>query len=287
MSEQVAKIKKDKVFILLLIVASLFFLLVIFGRHFAPNDPYKLYYDHILEPASEQFPMGTDQMGRCLFSRILYGGRDSLLTIIIIVTITSIVGSFIGILSALSGGIVDAIVMRLTDMLLAFPGMIFIIALISVLGVGYKSILISMTALGWMQYARVSRALTLELKESNFIAEARLGGASTVRIVTKYIMPNLLPHILVIISPNLGSLFLTLASLSLLGLGSQPPTPEWGYMLSEGKTFMQRAPWLLYFPGLAILLSVIIFNLLGDSLRDILEPQQTVRGSNKKGRLFS
>ncbi len=260
----------------LLVFTALLLFVVLFGRYFAPHDPLKLYYEHILEPSSMEFPMGTDQMGRCVFSRVLSGGHDSLLTIFIIVSITSFVGTVIGITSALASKTIDNIIMRIIDMLLAFPGMIFTIALISVLGVGYKSILIAMTLLGWMKYARVSRALTLEIKYSNFIAEARLGGSSNIKLISKYIIPNLLPHILVLITQNLGSLLLTLSSLSLLGLGSQPPAPEWGYMLAEGKRFMQLAPWLLYYPGLAILICVINFNLLGDSLRDILDPHDNV-----------
>ncbi len=280
------RIKQNKLFIGLLIILLIVILIVIFGRYFAPHDPLKLHYDNILENSSKQFPMGTDHMGRCVFSRILYGGRSTLLTIFTIVVITSIIGTIIGISSALAGGVVDTVIMRFIDMLLAFPGMIFIIALVAVLGVGYFSILIAMSALGWMKYARVSRALALEMKTSNFMAEARLGGAGHFKLITKYIFPNLLPHILVIMTQDLGSLLLTLSSLSLLGLGSQPPAPEWGSMLSEGKPYMQHAPWLLYFPGLVISIHVIIFNLLGDSLRDILDPRQDV-ASQQKGRLFT
>ncbi len=279
------RIKNNKMFLSVVIFSFIVFFIVIFGRYFAPHDPYELYYDHILESSSKEFPMGTDQLGRCVFSRILYGGRSSLLTVLIIVLITSSIGVIIGISSAMSGGMVDNLIMRFIDMLLAFPGMIFIIAVIGVLGVGISSIFIAMTALGWMQYARVSRALTLELKDANFIHEARLGGAGELKIIIKYILPNVMPHIIVLMTQKLGSLLLSIASLSLLGLGSQPPTPEWGYMLSEGKPYMQLAPWLLYYPGLMILIQVIIFNLLGDGLRDILDPKQRIKHS-KKGRIF-
>ncbi len=284
MSNYLNNIKKNKLFVWVLFFAIMMLILVFFGRYFAPNDPYKLHYENVLEPSSYKFPMGTDQMGRCVFSRILWGGRDSLITVFIIVFITSIFGTFVGIASAIIGGRFDSIIMRVIDMLLAFPGMIFIIAIIAVLGTGHRSILISMTALGWMEYARISRSLTLELKYSNFIAEAKLGGAKFNKIIFKYIVPNVFVHILVLMTQKIGSLLLTIASLSLLGLGSQPPTPEWGYMLSEGKPFMQQAPWLLYFPGLMILIQVIIFNLLGDGLRDILDPLQTM--GSEKGRLF-
>ncbi len=279
------RIKNNKAFLALLVFSILVFLIVIFGRYFAPHDPYKLFYDHILEDSSSQFPMGTDQLGRCVFSRILYGGRATLLIVFLIVIITSLIGVTIGISSAMAGGWIDGLVMRIIDMLLAFPGMIFIIAVIGVLGVGISSIFISMIFLGWMEYARVSRALTLELKTSNFIAEARIGGAGSLKLIFKYILPNVMPHIMVLMTQKLGSLLLTIASLSLLGLGSQPPTPEWGYMLSEGKPYMQIAPWLLYYPGLMILIQVIIFNLLGDGLRDILDPKQRVK-SKKRGRIF-
>ncbi len=285
MSIYLERIKNNKGFLAILIFAMLVFLVVIFGRYFAPNDPYKLFYDHILETSSSQFPMGTDQLGRCVFSRILYGGRATLLIVFLIVLITSFIGVTIGISSAIAGGWIDGLIMRIIDMLLAFPGMIFIIAVIGVLGVGIKSIFISMSFLGWMEYARVSRALTLELKDSNFIAEARIGGAGNIKVIFKYILPNVIPHIMVLMTQKLGSLLLTIASLSLLGLGSQPPTPEWGYMLSEGKPYMQIAPWLLYYPGLMILIQVIVFNLLGDGLRDILDPKQSVK-RKKRERIF-
>ncbi len=279
------RIKKNKLFLLLVFISILLFFIAFFGEHFAPNDPYKMNYEHTLEKGSKQFPMGTDSSGRCLFSRILSGGKKSVLIMFLVVIITSVFGTVIGVISGISGGFIDTLIMRIVDMLLAFPGLIFTIALIGFLGINFWSLVISMSAFSWLEYARISRGLTLDIKNSNYIAEAKLGGARNSSLIKKYYLPNLAPHILVLITQNLGTQLLVISSLSLLGLGSQPPTPEWGSMLSKGKIFMQQAPWLLYYPGLVILIYAIVFNLLGDSLRDILDPKE-VAAKKKKGGLF-
>lgn len=249
-------------------------LVALFAHKFAPNDPLQLNYDQILQPESLKYPMGTDALGRCIFSRILYGGKSSLILVFVIVAIVSTMGTIIGILSAMMGGVVDSVIMRIIDMLLAFPMMIILIAIVTFLGVGVLNILLAMMFMGWVSYARLSRGITLSILNSEYMQEARLGGASQVKLIRSYIMPNVIPHMIVMITQNIGDTLLMLASLSLLGLGAQPPTSEWGYMLSEGKSFMQNAPWTLFYPGGVILINVIIFNLLGDSVRDILDPKQ-------------
>lgn len=274
MNIYVKRALRNKKFLFLAFLSIIMILVALFAHKFAPNDPLQLNYDQILQPESLKYPMGTDALGRCIFSRILYGGKSSLILVFVIVAMVSTMGTIIGILSAMMGGVVDSVIMRIIDMLLAFPMMIILIAIVTFLGVGVLNILLAMMFMGWVSYARLSRGITLSILNSEYMQEARLGGASQVKLIRSYIMPNVIPHMIVMITQNIGDTLLMLASLSLLGLGAQPPTPEWGYMLSEGKSFMQNAPWTLFYPGGVILINVIIFNLLGDSVRDILDPKQ-------------
>ncbi len=286
MNIYINRMKQNKKFILIFLVFLMLLIATIFSTNLAPNDPFKADYDNSLQSPNEKYPMGTDQLGRCVMSRLLYAAKRSIYTVFIIVGITSLIGTMIGIISALLGGIIDSLIMRIVDMLLSFPGMIFIIAVVSFLGVGLINIIIAMVLLGWMKYARLSRSVTMALKNSNYILEARLGGARFTKLIRTYIIPNILPHIMVFITQDLGEKLLTLSGLSLLGLGANPPTPEWGLMLSEGKPFITIAPWLLYFPGLVILVHVVVFNLLGDSLRDVLDPKFNMDQKSKKGWIF-
>jgi peptide/nickel transport system permease protein len=244
----------------------------LFAGYFAPYNPLKTNYGHMLEPPSRNFLFGTDQLGRDIFSRILYGGKSSLMLAILVTFIISVLGISLGTIAGFSGGVLDAFVMRISDVLLAFPGDIFILAMISVLGTGLANLIIAMIFMGWTHYARVSRSLVLSIKYKDYIEQARLGGASTGNILCRYIIPNVVPSLLVLITQDISAKLLTIAGLSLLGLGSQPPIPEWGFMLSEGRRYMSTAPWMLFFPGLVIMINVVIFNLLGDSLRDKMDP---------------
>jgi peptide/nickel transport system permease protein len=230
----------------------------------------------MLESPGKTFIFGTDQLGRDLFSRILYGGKSSLLIAFTVTAIVSVTGILIGTVAGFAGGFFDTILMRVSDMLMAFPGMIFTIALVSFIGVGLPNMILAMSLTGWTFYARISRSLVMSVKNNVYVEQARLGGASNIRILLHYIIPNVLPSLLVNISQDVGSKLLTISGLSLLGLGSPPPTPEWGFMLSEGKNYMYSAPWMLVFPGLVILITVIIFNLLGDSIQDLMNPKENV-----------
>ena len=239
-------------FVIIMAFAVLFLLFALFAGKFAPYDPLETHYTDLLKAPCKQYLMGTDQMGRDMFSRILYGGKTSLLIAFVVTAIISVVGILIGTIAGFWGGAFDAVLMRLSDMLMAFPGSIFTIALVSFLGTGLPNLILAMTITGWTYYARISRSLVLSIKNNTYIEQARLGGANNFRIMTGYIIPGL----------------------SLLGLGSQPPTPEWGYMLSEGKDYMYSAPWMLMAPGIVILINVIIFNLLGDSVQDLMNPKR-------------
>lgn len=268
---------RDKKFMFIFAVTILFVLVTVFAGAVAPHDPLAQDYDAMLQAPSAVYPFGTDQVGRCLLSRILYGGKSSLLIAIAVTGLMAVIGTIIGMISGFTGGIVDTVLMRITDMLLAFPHIVFVIAIVSVLGTGTINLIIAMTLISWTMYARVSRSMVMTIRNEDYVEQARLGGASRPAIMFRYIMPNVIPYLIVLITQDIGSNLLTLASLSLLGLGSQPPTPEWGFMLSEGKRYMQTAPWMILFPGMAILVSVIIFNLMGDSLRDILDPRGITR----------
>ena len=259
-------------FFICLGLAALFTFFSFYAGRFAPYDPLETDYANMLTAPSADHLFGTDQLGRDLFSRILYGGQTSLLIAYMVTAIISVVGILLGIISGLAGGAADSIIMRLVDVLMAFPGNIFVLAMIAVMGTGSQNLIIAMCFTGWTKYTRDSRSLVLSIKNEDYILQARLGGASTFRIIRKYIVPNVIPTLLVLIAQDIGGKLLAIAGLSLLGLGSRPPTPEWGFMLSEGRNYMSAAPWLLFFPGLIILINVIIFNLLGDSLRDIMDP---------------
>ena len=261
-------------------VLSLFALIFVFFALFAsvlaPFDPLESHYADMLKPPSTTYLFGTDQLGRDLFSRILYGGKSSLLIAFAVTAIISTVGILIGTLAGFTGGFFDNVLMRFSDMLMAFPGYIFTIALVSFIGIGLPNMILAMSLTGWTYYARISRSLVLSVKNNVYIEQARLGGASRTRILLVYIIPNVLPSMLVNIFQDIGGKLLTISGLSLLGLGSPPPTPEWGFMLSEGKNYMYSAPWMLIFPGLVILVSVVIFNLLGDCIQDLMNPKENV-----------
>lgn len=261
-------------------VLSLFALIFVFFALFAsvlaPFDPLESHYADMLKPPSTTYLFGTDQLGRDLFSRILYGGKSSLLIAFAVTAIISTVGILIGTLAGFTGGFFDNVLMRFSDMLMAFPGYIFTIALVSFIGIGLPNMILAMSLTGWTYYARISRSLVLSVKNNVYIEQARLGGASRTRILLVYIIPNVLPSLLVNIFQDIGGKLLTISGLSLLGLGSPPPTPEWGFMLSEGKNYMYSAPWMLILPGLVILVSVVIFNLLGDCIQDLMNPKENV-----------
>ncbi len=263
-------------FVVFFLMAVLLICFALFAGFFAPYDPLETDYAHMLEPPSRTHLFGTDQLGRDLFSRILHGGKNSLLIAFAVTAIVSVTGILIGTAAGFMGGFFDGLLMRISDMLMAFPGYIFTIAIVSFIGVGTSNLILAMSVTGWTFYARISRSLVLSIKNNVYIEQARLGGASNWRILFYYIVPNVLPSLLVNISQDIGSKLLTISGLSLLGLGSPPPAPEWGFMLSEGKNYMYSEPWMLLFPGMIILLTVIIFNLLGDSIQELMTPKESV-----------
>ncbi len=239
----------------------------------APYDPNALHLDAILLPPCEAFPLGTDQLGRDVLSRLLYGGRISLWVGFVAVGISVSIGLVLGLMSGYFGGYVDEGIMRGVDIMLCFPSFFLILAVIAFLEPSLTNIMVVIGLTSWMGVARLVRAETLTLRQRDFVAAARLNGASSARILGIHILPNALSPVLVSATLGIAGAILIESSLSFLGLGVQPPTASWGNMLLEGKNVLEIAPWLSLYPGLAILITVLGYNLLGESLRDMLDPR--------------
>lgn len=239
----------------------------------APYPPEAEHLDHVLEPPSAQFWLGTDRLGRDILSRLLYGGRVSLWVGFVAVGISVSIGTTLGLVSGYFRSWVDETVMRLVDIMLCFPSFFLILAVIAFLEPSLTNIMIVIGLTSWMGVCRLVRAETLSLREREFVAAARLAGTSTPRILLRHILPNALAPVLITATLGIAGAILVESSLSFLGLGVQPPTPSWGNMLMEGKAAIETAPWLSVYPGLAILLTVLGYNLVGESLRDLLDPR--------------
>ena len=266
--------KRNKLFIVFCMLAITLLIISICAPYIAPNDPLKTDMSNSLIPRSSEFLLGTDNLGRCLLSRLLYGALNSLKMTFCLVIIVFFIGIFLGVAAGYFGGIVDTVIMRFSDVFLAFPGIIFAIAIAGVLGASSTNTIIALVVVDWVKYARVSRSLVIAVRKKDYIKAAKMGGGKEYQIILKYILPNVIPSLIVMATMDIGTKLLEISSLSFLGLGPQPPTPEWGYMLNEGRDYMQTAPWLMIYPGSAIFITVMIFNLLGDSVRDILDPNK-------------
>ena len=266
-------IKKNPSFTVFLILAVLLVAAAIFAPLIATHDPYEAVLGDAVQPPSAGHWFGTDRMGRDLFSRVIFGARTSLAAALALVGIIVVVGTFLGIVAGYFGGVLDAVIMRIADMMISFPGMVLAIAVAGILGGGIVNAIIALSIVSWTKYARLARSMVLKIYNRDYIAAARVTGSTTSHILWKYMLPNALPTILITGATDIGSMMLEIAGLSFLGFGAQPPTAEWGYMLNEGRAYITAAPWLMIFPGLAIFVTVVIFNLLGDSLRDVLDPR--------------
>lgn len=228
--------------------------------------------DAIMAPSAAH-PFGTDKMGRDIFARVVYGARTSLISTFSLVLTIFVVGTFLGILAGYFGGWVDAVIMRIADMMIAFPGLVLAIAVAGLLGASTKNAIIAISVVSWPKYARLARSLVMKIRHTDFVAAAMVTGSRTGYMLWKYMLPNTITTLVITAATDIGSMMMELAALSFLGFGAQPPTPEWGSMLNEGRNFMQSAPWMMIYPGLAIFVTVVIFNMLGDNLRDILDPK--------------
>jgi peptide/nickel transport system permease protein len=251
----------------------MFLLLAVAAPLIAPHDPAAIHPIQRLSPPTMSFPLGTDNLGRCLLSRLLYGARLSLASAGAASVLVMLIGVIVGAVAGYLGGWTDMVVMRVVDLLLAFPLLILALAITGFVGVGMGSVLIGVVSVWWASYARIVRGLTLALREQSFVEAARAGGVRPARLISRHIIPNVIPPVLVLATLEMGSLLLAISGLNFLGLGAQPPTPEWGAMLNDGRPFLRSAPQLMIYPGLAISLAVLGFNLLGDGLRDALDPR--------------
>ncbi|MFO7726930.1 MAG: ABC transporter permease [Desulfonatronovibrio sp.] len=239
----------------------------------APFDPTHINVDAILHPPCAKYLLGTDTLGRDVFSRLVYGARVSLWVGFVAVGISLAIGIFLGLIAGYFGKLVDEVIMRFVDVMLCFPSFFLILAVIAFLEPSLTNIMIVIGLTSWMGVARLVRAETLTLRERDFVHAARLGGAGTRRLLLVHILPNAMPPVLVSATLGVAAAILTESALSFLGLGVQPPTPSWGNILMEGKDVMGIAYWLSIFPGLSILITVLGYNLLGESIRDLLDPR--------------
>ena len=266
--------KDRKLFYLYSALVLVLIAVAVVAPYFAPYDPYTSSMQNSLLPPSSEHLFGTDKLGRDSFTRILYGMTISIAMALGIVFIMSVFGTLVGIVAGFTGGKVDTLLMRFTDMVLAFPGIVLAIAIAGMLGGSIANTILALSVVGWTRYARLARSLTLKLAQQDFLAAAVTNGTRTSMIIWRHIVPNLLPTIILTAATDIGAMMMEIAGLSFLGFGAQAPTPEWGLMLNEGRQFIQTAPWLMAYPGVAIFVVVAIFNLWGDSLRDVMDPKK-------------
>ena len=277
---RIQKIHRDTVKIRLIIFGTLAALLLIgsiFSEHLTPYDPYLQDLMNTKAAPSAEHLFGTDRYGRDMLSRVIVGSRTSIFSTLLLVAIITVFGTVIGVFCGWHGKWIDSILMRISDMFLAFPGLVFALAVAGVLGGGLHNAIIALAAISWPKSARIARSQTLAQKETAWMKAARLSGSGTAKIILKHILPNIIGPILVTSMLDIGTMMMELAGLSFLGLGAKPPTAEWGSMMSDTRSLLTTVPWVTLAPGLAIFVSVMIFNLLGDTVRDWADPKMRGR----------
>lgn len=266
--------KDNKAFRVTSLLVLLLILITVLAPVIAPYNPLEAVMRDANAAPSAAHLFGTDKLGRDVLSRILYGASYSLTSVLFLVFLIFVVGTFLGVIAGYFGGIVDTVIMRFADMMISFPGVILAIAIAGILGGSLVNAMIAMLCVTWTKYARLSRSMVLKIKKRDFVDAAIVSGGSAPHILWVHILPNILPLMVITAAADIGAMMMELAGLSFLGFGSQPPAPEWGLMLNEGRQQLQTAPWLMIFPGLAIFITVVVFNLWGDSLRDVMDPRQ-------------
>ena len=252
---------------ILLIVASFF------SEHLCPYDPYEQNLALAKAASSAEHLLGTDRYGRDMLSRVITGSYTSIFSTLLLVGFITVFGSMVGIICAWTGKWVDTLLMRLSDMFLAFPGLVFALAVAAVLGGGVHNAIFALAAISWPKYARLARSQTLAMQSAAYMQAAKMAGCSTIQMIRKHVIPNISGPILVTAMLDIGTMMMELAGLSFLGLGAKPPIPEWGSMMSDTRNLLATQPWITLSPGVAIFVSVMIFNLLGDTVRDWLDPK--------------
>lgn len=264
-------IKGHKQLIFFLVMAIVIILIAIFAKQIAPKDPLNAVMTKPLHAPDNENLLGTDILGRDILSRIIYGTRYSLFMTLVLVGTVFTLGTILGLLAGYFGGIVDTLIMRLADMMVSFPGIILAIAIAGLLGPSMTNAIIAISSVTWPKYARLSRSMVLKIKKELYVEAAKLTGSKDKDILFKYILPNMITLMLVTAISDIGALMLEISALSFLGFGAQPPIPEWGAMLNEGRTYLAKAPWLMLYPGIAIVIVVVVFNMLGDNIKDLID----------------
>lgn len=275
---RVQKIKKNYIkqkLVFFLILAAALVLAAVFSDKLCPYDPYAQDLSCAMQAPSVQHPCGTDTYGRDMFSRVISGARASIFSTFILVAVISVFGTAVGVFCGYYGGILDSLMMRVSDICLAFPGLVFAMAIAAVLGGGIQNAVIALAVISWPKYSRIARGQTLALKNVPYIHAAILAGDTSGQIIWRHVLPNILGPVLVTAMLDIGTMMMELAGLSFLGLGAQIPMAEWGSMMSTGRSMLQTYPWVVLSPGIAIFISVVIFNLLGDTVRDYLDPKNS------------
>ena len=255
-----------------LVLAGMVLAVAVFAPFLTPYDPYEQDLEGALSPPNSTNLLGTDRYGRDLLSRVIMGSRTTLCASLLLLLTIATVGSFIGAICGYRGGKVDSFLMRMSDVFLAFPQMVFAIAVTGALGGGLLNAVAALAVVGWPKYARIARSLTLTIRVMPYMEAARMAGTNSCGMLRHHVLPNIAGPVLVTVALDIGTIIMELAGLSFLGLGAQPPTAEWGTMMNNGRSMLQTAPWVILAPGTAIFLSVAVFNLLGDKLRDVMDP---------------
>ena len=271
--QKVRKNRTKRMFIIFSILAAALLICSIIAPLLCPYDPYAQDLSKSLQPHW----LGTDRYGRDLLSRVIIGSQTSIYSTLILVAFMTVVGTVLGILAGLYGGILDTIIMRISDIFLAFPGLVFALAVAGALGGGVQNAIIALAAVGWPKFARLARSQTLAQKKQQYIDAARLSGNGTFKIIIWHLLPNIIGPIIVTAVLDIGTSMMEIAGLSYLGLGAMPPVAEWGSMMSGAREFIQTAPWVAFAPGIAIFISVVIFNMFGDTVRDYFDPRQRTK----------
>lgn len=267
-------LRSNRLAMLGLVILIFLFAVAIFAPLLSPHDPFAQNLGNRLQPLwSAGHPLGTDSLGRDILSRLIYGSRITLYIVLLVAMIAPIAGLLVGTVSGYLGGWADIVLMRITDIFLAFPRLVLALAFVAALGAGIENAVLAISLTAWPPYARIARAETLTIRSSDYINAVRLQGAGAIRIITKHIWPLCISSLIVRVTLDMAGIILAAAGLGFLGLGAQPPSPEWGAMISEGRRFILDHWWVATVPGLAIFTVSLAFNLLGDGLRDVLDPK--------------
>ena len=265
---------KNKAFCFFALLAFLIILIAVFAPVITGGvSPSEAVLTDALQPPGREYIFGTDKLGRDIFTRVIYGARTSLVAAFSVVILIFVLGTVLGVVAGYFGGWIDAVIMRIADLMVSFPGMVFAMAIAGIMGASIRNAVIAVALVSWTKYARLARSLVLKIRNQDYVAAAVVTGSKTSYILRKYMVPNVIPTLIITGATDIGGMMLEIAGLSFLGFGAKAPTPEWGLMLNEGRQFIQNASWMMVFPGAAIFIVVVVFNLLGDALRDVLDPK--------------